>query len=70
MIMLEDGAINKHNFTYPNFFFNLREREREHTHPSMSGGGVKRGRERISSRLHAWHGAQCRAQSHNPEIMS
>ena len=31
-------------------------------------GGRGRGRERILSRLHTQHGAQHRAQSHDPEI--
>ena len=36
------------------------------------GGGAEweRERERILSRLHSWNGVWCRAQSHNPEIMT
>ena len=51
-------------------FFFPREGGRE----SWGRKGVWRGggnrRERILSRLHAHHGARCRAQSHNPEIMT
>jgi len=40
----------------------------------VSGGGAEgmgEGEgERISSRLHAEHGTQCGAQSHDPEIMT
>ena len=39
-----------------------RERERERER--------ERKRERNLSRLHAQHGAQCRAQSHNTEMMA
>jgi len=37
---------------------------------SGARGGVRRARERISSRLHAEHGARSGAQSHDPEIMT
>jgi len=46
-------------------FIYLRERE------SVNGGrGRGRGRKRLLSRLHTQHGAQQRAPSHNPEIMT
>ena len=46
---------------FKDFFIYSRESEQ---------GQEGRGRERISSRLPAEHGAQCRAQSQHPEIMT
>ena len=43
-----------------------REREGEHIHLGQRG----RRREKISNRVHAKHGAQGRAVSHNLEIMT
>ena len=53
------------------YFFLLRERgEQVHTCARMSGVEGKGERERILSRLWTECGAECRAQSHDPEIMT
>ena len=56
------------------FYFYFLFLEREYVQVREMGKGRERERERererISSRLHTQHGAQCRAQSHNPGIMT
>ena len=52
------------------FIYFERERERERMHAHRQERGRERRRERILSRLHAQHRAQCGAQSHDPGIMT
>ena len=53
------------------FFFLILETESDRAHACVSGvGEMGRGRERILSRFHAQWGAQYRAQSQHPEIMT